>query len=91
MKKKEFAEATFDPNYKAFMIYIAALNHNFDLNIEIYPLQKTQLAYLNMDKTFKKVFTKYIKFTDFFSLKLAGKLLKYININNHIIKPINNR
>ncbi len=44
--KKEFIAATLDPDYKVFVIYIAAFNINFNIGDEIHPLKSAQIAYL---------------------------------------------
>ena len=41
-----------------------------------------------MDEAFTKVFSKYTNFANVFSSKLAIELPKYISINNHIIKLV---
>ena len=46
--------------------------------------------HLKVDKALIKVFSKYINFVKVFLLKLALKLLKYIRINNHAIKLVDN-
>ena len=45
---------------------------------------------LKINKVFTIVFIKYSNFINIFSSKLVFKLLKYIKINNHKIKLVNN-
>ena len=56
----------------------------------MHPLKKASIAHLKVDKALIQVFSKYADFIDIFLLKLVAKLLKYIKINNHIIKLVNN-
>ena len=51
-------------------------------------LKKAQIAYLKADKAFTKISSEYANFRNIFSLKLVIKLLKNIEINNHVIKLI---
>lgn len=43
IRKKKFAVAIFDPNYKAFIIYILAPNIN--LNSKVHLLKRAQIAH----------------------------------------------
>ena len=86
IEKKEFAVIVFDPEYKNFIICIAILNIN--LNNNMYLLKKAQIAHLNVNKVFIKVFSKYTNFANIFSPKLAIKVFKYMRINNQAIKLI---
>ncbi len=88
--KKKFAIAAFNPEYEAFVIYIAALNISFDIDDEVHSSKKAQIAYLKTDEAFTNIFSsKYNDFADIFLPKLATTLLKYMGINNHVIKLIN--
>lgn len=49
-------------------------------------LKKAQIAYLKLDEASTQVFSKYVDYADVFSSKLAIKLSKYTEINNYIIK-----
>lgn len=42
--KLNFAAAVFDPNYEAFIIYVAIFNIYFDLAIEKHFSKKAQIA-----------------------------------------------
>lgn len=86
IKKKKFVTATFDSNYKAFVIHVTALNISYDINNKVHPSQKLQIAYLKADEILIEVPSKYDDFTDTFLSKLAIELLKHISINNDIIK-----
>ena len=44
-----------------------------------------------MDKALTKVFNKYTNFVNIFLPKLVIKFSKYISINNHAIKLVNNK
>ena len=72
--------------YKVFVIQIVALSINLDN--EMHPLRKAQIAYQKMDEASIEVLSKYVNFANVFLLKLAVELLKYIRINNHTIKLI---
>lgn len=43
------------------------------------------------DKGFTKVFSKYANFVVIFLLKLIAELLKYVGINNHTIRLIDDK
>ena len=86
MKKKEFAVAALDSEYKTFVIHIAVLN--VDLGNKVYLSKRVQIAYVKADKAFTKVSSKYADFIDVFSPKLAIKLLKHMEINDHAIKLV---
>lgn len=89
IKKKEFAAATFNPNHKAFIVYVAALN--ICPNGEIYPSKRAHIAHLKADKASTKVSSKYVDFdkNDFFT-KFGLELSDHISINNHVIKLVDN-
>ncbi len=46
--KKEFAAAALDPEYKAFVVHVAALS--IDLGDEMHPSKRVQIAYLKADE-----------------------------------------
>ena len=48
------------------------------------------MAYLKADKASTKVLSKYADFINILLLKLTKKLFKYIKINDHAIKLVNN-
>ena len=54
----------------------------------MHPLRRAQIAYLETDKAFIKIPSKYANFADVFSPKLAIKLLKHTKINNHTIELV---
>ncbi len=66
---KEFAVTALDLEYKAFVLYIAALS--VDLSDKIHPFKRAEIAYLKANKTFTKVLSKYTDLADIFSPKLA--------------------
>ena len=70
--------------HEAFIVYIATLS--VDLNDEMYPLKRAQIAYLKANKALTKVFNKYADIADILSPKLAAKLFKNKKINNYTIK-----
>ena len=59
-----------------------------DLNDEVYPLKRAQIAHLKVNKAFIKVSSKYANFVDVFSSKLAAELSKHTKISNHAIKLV---
>ena len=86
--KNKFAAAAFDPEDKAFVVYVAALSVN--LGDKVHASKKAQIAYLKVDQALTKVFGKYIDFVDVFSSKLATKLPKHTGINDHAIELVDN-
>ncbi len=54
-------------------------------------LKKAQIAYLKANKVSTKVLSKYTDFADVFSSKLAIKLPKHTEINNHTIELIDDQ
>ena len=78
-----------DLEYKVFIGYIIA----FSINSadKIHPLKRTLIASLKTDKVFIEISSKYNELVIIFLSKLAIKLLKYMNINNHTIGLINDQ
>ena len=54
----------------------------------MHPSKKAQIAHLKANEAPTKVSSKYADFADIFSLKLATELLKYMRINDHAIKLV---
>ena len=52
----------------------------------MYTWKKAEIAYLKVDEASTKILSKYADFVDNIWLKLAVKLSKYMRINNHAIK-----
>ena len=67
------------------MVHIAALS--IDLDDEVHPSRRAQIAYLKADEAFTEVPRKYADFADVFSPKLATELPEH-GISNHAIKLI---
>ena len=86
IRKKEFAAAALDPEYEIFVIHVVALS--VDPGDEVYPSKKAQIAYLKADEAPTKVLSKYADFADVFSSKLAAKLFKHMEINDHTIELV---
>ena len=57
----------------------------------IYLKKKTQIKALLFDKIFTKVLTKYSNYSNVFLAKNTIKILKYIKIDDHIIKLEKNK
>ena len=76
--------------YEAFIVDVATLNISFDTNNKVHLSKKALIAYLKVDKASTKDFSQYTNFANIFSPKLAIELLKYISINNHVIKFVDN-
>lgn len=55
---------------------------------KIYPSCRAKIALLKVDKSVITVFLQYSEFTNVFSPKLAPKLPKHAEINNHIINLV---
>ncbi len=88
IKKKEFVVAALDPEYKAFLIYIVALNISSNIDDKMHPLKRAQIVYLKANRASIEVSSKCANFIDIFSSKLATNLSKYMSINNHAIKLV---
>ncbi len=89
IQKKEFVTVALGSNHKTFILYIAVLNISSNIDDEVYPSRKAQIAHLKVDEAPTKVLNKYASFVDVFLPKLAIELPKYKDINNHSIKLIN--
>lgn len=88
IKKKEFISTTFNPEYKAFVIYIAIFKSSSNSGNKIYSLKMAQIAYLKVDKALIEISNKYTNFTYIFLPKLVIELLKHTEINNYVIELI---
>ena len=77
--KKEFAAATFDPEYETFIVYLASLN----LVLKIYLDREAQIASLSNDKV--KILDEYLDFTNVFLEEKALILPEYTEFNEHTI------
>ena len=71
IRKKEFAIAVLDLEYKIFVVYVAALN--IDLGDEVYPSRKAQIAYLKTDEAPTKVLNEYANFVDIFFSEIGRR------------------
>lgn len=78
---KKFLIAILDLTKKVFVVHIAYLS----TKILLYPAYKAQIAQLNPEKI--TVSTKYLDFIKVFLKKVAIKLFKHFDINNHSINP----
>lgn len=67
IKKKKFAIATLDLEYEAFVLYVATFNISLNINDKMHLPRKIQIAYLKVDETPIKIFSKYTNFVNFFS------------------------
>ncbi len=86
--KKEFATIAHDLEHKIIVIHVAALS--FDSDDKMHFSRKAQIAYLKVGKASIEVSNKYANFISIFLLKLIVKLSKYMDINNHTIKLVDN-
>lgn len=83
VRKKEFAVTAFDLKDKIFVVHVIFLTI---LNIsKVYPFYITEIVSLQGNKAPSIVFPEYFNFANIFSPKLAVKLPKYPEINNHTI------
>ena len=89
MGKKELTTAVLDLEYKTFIINITTLC--IDSEDKVHPSKKAQIAHLKVDKASIKVPSEYTNFGDVFSPKLAVRLLKHTEINNHAIKLVDDQ
>lgn len=86
IKKKKFAAVAFNPEYKAFVLHVAALS--IDSGDEVYPSRRAQIAHLKVDEAPIEVFNKYADFTDIFLAKLVAELPEHMEINDYAIKLV---
>ncbi len=84
--KKEFVVAALDPEYEAFIVYVAALS--VDSVDEVHPSRKAQIAHLKADEALTKISSKYADFADVFLPKLAAKLPEHTGINDYAIELV---
>ena len=84
--KKEFAIATLDPEHKAFVVHVAALN--VDSGDKVHSLRRAQIAHLKADEAPTKIPSEYVDFADVFSPKLAAELSEHTGINDHAIELV---
>lgn len=80
--KKEFATLALSPDNDTFVIHIASITSS---DPAVNPSYSDQIASLKADEILITIPSKYIDFTDVFSLDLAAELLEYIGINKHTI------
>ncbi len=86
IKKEKFATIAFDPEYEAFVVYVAALSiYSGD---KIHPSTRAQIAHLKVDEAPTKVSSKYADFADVFSPKLAIELPEHTGINDYAIELV---
>ncbi len=53
--------------------------------------RRAQIAHLKANKALIKVSSKYAHFADIFSPKLAAKLPKHMDINNHAMELVDDQ
>ncbi len=87
IKKKKFAAAVLDPEYKIFGVYVVALS--VDSIDEVYSSRRALIAHFKANKVLTKVLSKYANFADVFLSKFAADLSKYTEINDHAIALVN--
>lgn len=87
VEKKEFIAIALNLDNKIFIVYIAFFASS-NLYINFYPSCKICIALFIVNDTSTIVLSKYVNFTNVFSLNFTAKLLKHIKINNHLIKLI---
>ena len=87
--KKEFAAATLNLELETFIFHITALS--VDPSDKVYPLRRAQIAHLKADKASTEIPSKYTDIADVFLPKLAVKLPKHTEINNHTIELIDDQ
>ena len=86
IRKKEFAATALDSEHEAFVVHVVALN--IDSGDKVHSSRRAQIAHLKADEALSKVQSKYAKFADIFSPKLATELLKHTGINDHAIELV---
>lgn len=86
IEKKEFAATALDPEYKVFIVYVAALSINSD--DEVHPSRRALIAHLKADEALIKILSEYTELADVFLPKLAAELPKHMRINDHAIKLV---
>ena len=86
INKKEFATAILNKNEETFVIYMTALNF---VDSSVYPFWHAQIALLKVEKV--TILSKYVDYTNVFSLDFAAELSKHTGINDHFIDLIDNK
>ena len=86
VRKKEFAAAALNPEYKTYVVYVIFLSST-PLNVHL--PQRPQISGLNAKKATTKIPNEYADFVNVFSPDLASKFSKYTRINNNAIKLVN--
>lgn len=82
--KKKFASIALDQENDVFVVHLAFIRQYSDT----YPYQSAQIAFLETDKGFTSVLSKYVDFTDIFFKDLAIDLPEHIGIINYAINLI---
>ncbi len=86
IRKKDFTIPAFNLGHEAFVVHIATVNVNLD--DEVYPSRRAQIAHLKADEAPSKVSSEYADFADIFSLKLAADLLEHTGIKYYTIELV---
>lgn len=68
---------------------MAALSINLDN--EVHPSKRAQIAYFKVDEVSVKILSKYADFVDVFLRKLAIRFPKHTRIHDHAIKLVDNQ
>ena len=87
VSKKKFAFAALDPESETFVIHVASLSYVMLLSFspfDVHPSHRSQIAGLISKEAFTKVPSKYIDFTDVFSLDLEFKFPEHTRIKTAV-------
>lgn len=84
IEKKKFATVALDPNYEAFVDYIAFISQHSDVRF----FSKALMVFFKTNETHISIIFKYNDFADIFSQNLVAKLTKHIRIYDFAINFI---
>ena len=96
VRKKEFAVAALDLEYKTFIVHIASLSStplviflvSIPIDVDVHLFCRSQVSGLTIKEAFIKVLNEYIDFADVFSPDLVIKLPNHTRINNDAIELV---
>ena len=91
VSKKKFAAAVLDSEYETYVIHVGSVSSDLlssSSPLDVHPSRRSQVSGLIAENTPTKVPAEYFDFADIFSLNLTSELFKYIRINDHAIKLV---
>lgn len=88
-KKKTLVIATLDSEDEIFVVYIMSLAISDSSLVHFF--YRAKIVFLQVDETSTTILPKYPEFPNVLFFKQILELLKYIEINNHALNPINGK